>query len=144
MPFSIKKSLITLVFLILLEADLFCQDKRVTSGLFFSSYEVIQDQRTSLNITPDKPISLQKKFSLEFDAKFRKGDGYYGLICRIIGDNKTTIDLVSNQLLVNENFWLIEKNNILFSYKWSDIANGEFNTWIKVRIDRSFRRSRTD
>jgi len=42
-------------------------------GLFFSSHEVTQEQRTSLNLTPNTPIRFKKKFSIEFEANFRRG-----------------------------------------------------------------------
>lgn len=113
------------------------------SGLFFSSHEVIQDKRTSLNLTVDKPYKFPQGFSLEFDANFRKGDGYYGYIFRIIGDNKTNIDLVSNlEPNTTPNFYLVLKDKVLFSYKWSEIPNGGFNRWLKIRIDIDVRNSK--
>ena len=86
--------------------DTFCQDE-VLSGLFFSSHEVIQEKRTSLNLTPSGAFNYPDGFSLEMEANFRRGDGYYGYIFRIIGDEHTNIDLVSNLASTSSNFWLV-------------------------------------
>ncbi len=106
----------------------------VISGLFFSSHEVIQDKRTSLNLTPSRPFEFSNGFSLEFDAEFRRGDGYYGYIFRIIGDKKTNIDLISSQS-TSPNFYLVLKDKVLFSFNWTDIPDGGFDRWIKIKIN---------
>lgn len=112
----------------------FSQDY-LNEGLFFSSHEVIQDKRTSLNLTPEKPLHFKKKFSLEFEANFREGDGYYGDIFRIIVNKELNIDLISNLKSEEVNFWLVVKDSILFTYKWSDIPNGDFNEWVKFKLE---------
>ena len=109
--------------------------KELLSGLYFSSYEVVQDKRTSLNLTPDEPYVFPKGFSIEFDANFRQGDGYYGYVFRMIGNEHTNIDFVSNFSSLSSNFSLVLKNQTLFSYKWSDIPNGGFDRWLKIKID---------
>jgi len=105
------------------------------SGLYFSSHEVVQDNRTSLNLSPGKPYKLNEGFSLEFDVKFRRGDGYYGYIFRIIGNGTDNIDFVSNLASHTSNFWLVYKDQILLSYKWDDLPSMEYDQWIKVKLD---------
>ena len=114
---------------------MFSKNDQNSSGLFFSSHEVTLDKRTSLYLTPDKPLVFNKAFSIEFQAKFRQGDGYYGLICRIIANKSTNIDLISNLASDKANFWLVVKDAIPISYKLDEIPKGSFNTWIKIRID---------
>jgi len=126
--------LFILLLVLTIGSNAFCEEE-LLSGLFFSSHEVIQDRRTSLNLTPNKPFDFNKGFSFEFDANFRRGDGYYGYIFRIIGDNNTNIDLVSNSASPTTNFWLVYKDQILFSYKWSDLPDVGYDQWTKVRID---------
>jgi two-component SAPR family response regulator len=109
-----------------------CQEELI-SGLYFSSHEVIQDKRTTLNVTPVRPFQFSNGFSLEFDAKFRRGDGYYGYIFRIIGDKKTNIDLISSQS-TSPNFYLVLKDKVLFSFNWTDIPNGGFDRWINIKM----------
>ncbi len=105
------------------------------SGLYFSSHEVVQDKRTSLNLTPDRPLRFPEGFSLEFDASFRRRDGYYGYIFRIIGNDTTNIDLVANSASPRSNFWLVYKDQILFSYKWSELQSSDYDHWMKIRMD---------
>ena len=121
--------------------DSFCQDE-VLSGLFFSSHEVIQEKRTSLNLTPSGAFKYPDGFSLEMEANFRRGDGYYGYIFRIIGDDHTNIDLVSNLATTSSNFWLVLKDKVLVSYKWADVPNGNFDQWIKIKVDIDVRNSK--
>jgi len=121
---------------------MFSQSDQNSSGLFFSSHEVSLDKRTSLYLTPDKPLIFHKPFSIEFQAKFRKGDGYYGLICRIIANKTTNIDLISNLASDKANFWLVVKDAIPISYKLVEIPKGTFNSWIKIRIDFDLQKSK--
>jgi len=109
--------------------------QNIQSGLYFASHEVIQDQRTSLNLTPDKPFKFTTGFSLEFDINFRQDDGWYGYICRIIGNDNTNIDLVSNMASSYSNFWLIYKDEVLLNYKWEDLPSFDYDQWVNIRID---------
>ncbi|MDP4239698.1 MAG: hypothetical protein Q8904_09565 [Bacteroidota bacterium] len=130
-----KTILITLFALLSTSLDMYGQNDQYSTGLFFSSHEEILDKRTSLCLTPDRSFVFNKSFSIEFDAKFRKGDGYYGLICRLIGDKSTNIDLISNLGSEKANFWLVVKDVIPLSYKLAEIPKGAFNSWIKIRMD---------
>ena len=104
------------------------------SGLYFASHETIQDRRTSLNLTPSGPRAFPDGFSLEMEANFRNGDGFYGYVFRIIGNGDTNIDLVSNLASPSANFWLVVKDKVLFSLKWEDIPEGSFDRWIKINL----------
>jgi len=114
--------------------NVFSQNE-LLSGLYFSSHEVIQDKRTSLNLTPEAPFRFPDGFSLEMEVNFRHGDGHYGYIFRIIGNGHTNIDLVSNLASTSSNFWLVLKDKVLFSYQWADIPNSGFDRWTKIRLD---------
>lgn len=126
--------LLVLFTILTLGLNSFSQEE-LLSGLYFSSHEVIQDKRTSLNLTPNKSFEFDNGFSLEFDANFRRGDGYYGYIFRIIGDNNTNIDLVSNLASHSSNFRLVYKDQILISYNWRDLSGAGYDQWMKVRVD---------
>lgn len=105
------------------------------SGLYFSSHEVIQDKRTSLNLTPRGNLKFSDHFTLEFEASFRKGDGYYGYIFRILGDDATNIDLVSNLASTTSNFWLVYKEQTLLSFKWEQLPGMGYDQWVKIKFD---------
>ncbi len=133
---------IIILFLFLLCGfNVFSQDD-LYQGLYFSSHEVNQDKRTSLDLTPSGPFLFPDGFSLEMDAYFRRGDGYYGYIFRVIGDGNTNIDLVSNLASTSSNFWLVLKDEVLCSFKWDDIPNGGFDRWIKIRFEIDIRNSK--
>jgi DNA-binding SARP family transcriptional activator len=129
----IRISTIAAVFFFFCKLALFAQAE--SSGLFFSSHEVVQDERTSLCLTPGKPFRFPNGFSIEFDVNFRRDDGYYGYIFRIIANGDTNIDLVSNAVSAESNIWLIYKDEILLSYKWADLPSIDFEQWVRVRID---------
>ena len=145
--FDYSKIIIEVRFLIILFSILslglnaFCQEE-LLSGLYFSSHEVIPEKRTSLNLTFDKPYKFSDGFSVEMEANFRRGDGHYGYIFRIIGDENTNIDLVSHLASPSSNFWLVVKDKVVFSYKWADVPNGLFDQWLKIRIDIDIRNSK--
>lgn len=135
------KYLITFFFILISGIGL-CQDEYL-SGLYFSSHEVVQDKRTSLNLTPNGPSKFPDGFSLEMEADFRQGDGYYGYVFRLISDQNTNIDLVSNLSTISaNNFWLVVKDKVLFSFKWADVPDGDVNRWIKIRLDMDIRNSK--
>ncbi len=107
----------------------------LVSGLYFSSHEVVMDKRTSLDLTPEKPFLLRNGLMLDFDASFRRDDGYYGYIFRVIGDGETNIDLVANLASPVANFWLVVGDQVLVSYEWSDIPNGAYDRWLNIKVD---------
>ena len=112
----------------------FCQDD-LLSGLYFSSYEVIQDKRTSLNLTPHTPFKFSGNLSLEFEVNFRQGDGYYGYIFRLLGEDETNIDLVSNFASSESNFWLVYKELTLLSFRWDQLPGMGYDQWVRIRLD---------
>jgi hypothetical protein len=67
--------LIILLFFLFFRTGAFGQSE-LNSGLYFSSHEVVQDKRTSLNLTPFQPFKFSGGFTLEMDASFRKRDGF--------------------------------------------------------------------
>lgn len=131
--FKIKNTILLFLFIGLFQNN-FSQEN-LDEGLFFSSHEVNQDKRTSLKLTPNKPIEVNDKISVEFYANFRRGDGYYGNIFKIIGNESINIDFVGNLSSNKDNFWLAVNNEILFSYKWENIPKGDYNSWIKFKLE---------
>lgn len=112
----------------------FCQPE-LNSGLFFSSHEVIQEKRTSLNLSPSEPLKFPGGFVMEMEANFRRRDGLYGYIFRIIGNDTLNIDLGSNTGARSPNFWLVIKDKVLFSFNWAEIPNGGPDRWIKIILE---------
>ena len=129
-----KSILLTFLFLFAFVEIIYAQSY-LDEGLFFYSHEVAPEKRTSLNLTNEEPIHFKNKFSIEFEVNFRRGDGYYGNILKIIGDDRLNIDLVANLIDEEDNFWLTVKDKVIFKYKWSDIPKGSYNKWIKFNIE---------
>ena len=84
-------------------------------GLVFSSHEVVQEKRTSLDLSPDDSLCFAKDFELTFDLNFLpQHQIYFGYIFRIIAADKDgteqNIDLIYNQrtanfrVIIGENF----------------------------------------
>ena len=71
----------------------------VKYGLEFSSFEVVQEKRTGLNLSPSEPFSFPKGFSLSFDVNFQSNKGYhhYGYVFRMIGQSGQHIDFLLNR-----------------------------------------------
>ncbi|WP_200976385.1 kelch repeat-containing protein [Echinicola sp. 20G] len=90
-----------------------------------------------MDLTPEKPFEFKNGFNLEFEANFRQGDGHYGYIFRIIANDGTNIDLVSNLASTGSNFWLVVKDSVLFNFKWEEIPEGGFNKWIPIQFNLS-------
>jgi two-component SAPR family response regulator len=131
-----KNTLLLILFLFFTIA--FSQESN-EDGLLFSSREVIKEKRTSLNLTPEKPLHFKNGFSLEFDSDFRQKDGYYGNICKIVGNKVFNIDLISNfELGLNSqtpSFTLVVNNEILSTFSWQDIPQGGIEKWMKFKIE---------
>lgn len=106
----------------------------VQRGLSFLSYEVNQEERTSLNLTPEKPLKLKDGFSLEFDYKQRRYS--YGCIFRIIVQDKLNINFFSNQETANNYnyFTLAVDNKEVASIPYNSINNFDIEKWDKIRI----------
>jgi len=81
-----------LVFLILLSNKTSSQNLYHT-GLLFTAAPQPKEQRTSLNLTPDSPITVRNKFSLEFDFAIWNRE-QFGYIFRIFDKQRHNIDLV--------------------------------------------------
>lgn len=108
--------------------------QELRSGLYFNSHEVIQDLRTSLDITPEEPLKIKGKLDLSFDIRFRKGDGFYGYIFKMLGDDRIPIDLVSNLASEKENFWLVVGEQSVLSFYWSELGGPIYNEWTQLKM----------
>lgn len=87
-------------------------------GLGFAGHEVVQDKRTSLDLSLDHPICLDHNFDFSFDLSFMPGYAdYFGYVFRLIDKAGRNIDLVYDmRFRENKHFKLIIGNTV------SDIA----------------------
>ena len=105
-------------------------------GLTFKAHTVNQDQRTSLDLTPDRSLHLGNKFSLSFDIKLREELHTYGYVFRIISDDTSScLDFISYQLRSRFNFILNKGSSIVENVDFIDSTQIVKDEWIKIRLD---------
>lgn len=67
----------------------------ISYGLSFNSYEVTQDERTALDLTPNSRCSAASGFAVEFDFQIKYGSSF-GYIFRFIDDRQNHLDFCSS------------------------------------------------
>ena len=132
----------TLLLILSLFVSIAFSQESLEDGLFFLSREVIQDKRTSLNLTPEKPLRLEKGFSLDFESSFRQTDGKdgnYGNILKMVGNKEFNIDLIydveGGLNAKDANFLLVLNNKIIVTYYWKDIPKEGIEKWMKFKLE---------
>jgi len=107
-------------------------------GLGFNSHEVVQDQRTALDLSPAKALCFDDSFELAFDLSFfPKRANYFGYIVRLVGNDNQNIDLIYDKdrkevnhfkVIIGDHF-----TNIAFNIQPSSL----FNSWntLKIKFD---------
>ena len=103
-------------------------------GLTFKSHESIQDERTSLILTPDKTFDFSSAFSMEFEIKLKYVDYAHGYVFRIISGDSISLDLTSNLIFNKLNFVLAGRNAVLenIEFKGEDVVTGI--RWLKIKV----------
>lgn len=107
-------------------------------GLHFRSFEVDQDKRTGLNLTPEARINTPDGFTLKFDIKLRQNSNDYGYVFRLVGNDSVNIDLIAHlttqDYLSNYAFSLVTGANSLIKVRNSEIKNFKKNTWLAIAL----------
>src|SRR5260221_1975357 len=79
-------------------------------GLIFSSFEVVQEKRTCLDLSGSESFCLKKNFDLSFELSFIPDRPiYFGYIFRLINNGGQNIDLLYNPR--SSHFYLVFKEN---------------------------------
>jgi hypothetical protein len=98
-------------------------------GLAFKSHDVVQEKRTSLDLSPGDSLCFEKNLTLEFDLNFMSDyDVYFGYIVRII-NNDQNVDIICSQ----QQFKIVtgrQLTNIVFNIDWNEL----FNNWHKFQL----------
>ena len=117
--------LLLIVILFVATADMFGQ----SYGLAFNSHEVVQEKRTSLDLSPGDSLCFDQNLTLEFDLNFMSNrEVYFGYIVRII-NNDQNVDIICSQ----QQFKIVtgrQLTNIVFNIDWESL----FNTWHTFRL----------
>jgi len=106
-------------------------------GLEFESHEVVQDKRTSLDLSPGRSFTFNTNFSLSFDVAFAPNmHTYFGYILRIIEQDKKNIDIIYDNSSTAKNHFNIIIGDKLSNINFDIDSNQLFNKW--TRMDLSF------
>ena len=98
-------------------------------GLEFSSFDVVQEKRTSLSLSPSKAFSFPNGFSLSFNLLFQSTPEYnFGYIFRIIGQNNQHLDF----LVTPEKLTVVNSGKMLTECGLSEASNN-FSSFFPVQ-----------
>ena len=103
-------------------------------GLHFRSFEVDQDKRTGLNLTPDNKILTPGGFTLKFDIQLQRQSNNFGYVFRLIANDSINIDLVSDITSSDFLFSLVTGAKSLMKVRRQEIENFRENTWMTVTL----------
>ena len=92
-------------------------------GLHFRSFEVDQDKRTGLNLTPDNKILTPGGFTLKFDIQLQRQSNNFGYVFRLIANDSINIDLVSDITSSDFLFSLVTGAKSLMKVRRQEIEN---------------------
>lgn len=102
-------------------------------GLAFNSHEVVQDKRTTLDLSLDN-VSQKDKLEVSFDLSFISNRAiYFGYIMRLVGDDKQNIDLVYDNQANTRHFKIIvgeRLSKVSFNLDEKQL----FGQWNKLRL----------
>ncbi|GAB3263013.1 hypothetical protein GCM10027347_29250 [Larkinella harenae] len=110
--------------------------KAQSYGLRFAGHEEIQDARTSLDLTPEKPLCLDDVVEMSFDLQLVPSHKtYFGYIFRMIQDEKYNLDLLYDQkalcfkMIIGERFSpsVIRLDTVRLFNQWNHF---------RIRLDR--------
>ncbi|MDR0543572.1 MAG: hypothetical protein LBH19_15365 [Dysgonamonadaceae bacterium] len=100
-------------------------------GLEFSSFEVVQEKRTSLNLSPSKAFSFPNGFTLSANIFFQSAPEYnFGYVFRIIGQNNQHIDFLATLQELNV---VDSKDKVLATCKLSKVSNN-FSSFFPFQV----------
>jgi len=103
-------------------------------GLGFSSFEVVQDKRTALDLSPQNTLCLNGNFDLSFELSFiPRQPIYFGYVLRVIESGGQNIDILYNEQNEKNPFGLIIGGN-LTNIAFAIPRDKLFGNWNKLRI----------
>ncbi len=107
-----------------------------TYGLKFKSHDVVLDQRTEFDLSPDKLLSFQNEFEISFDYRidlYKPNDysGLFGYVFRVISKEDNNVDLLitpTPSIYLN---LVIGKNNSIVQV---GSPQNSIDNWTNLRI----------
>lgn len=128
-----KYRLIILCILPLLAS--FIESRAQSYGLGFYSHEVVQDQRTGLDLSPGKTLCFEDDFELEFDLAFIEGrSDYFGYIARIVNSRNENIDFIYDKKLEEKTHFKVIVGDRFSNIAFNIPKEVLFKNWNKVKF----------
>lgn len=109
-------------------------EEKYNRGLHFRSFEVDQDKRTGLNLTPDNKILTPNGFILKFDIQLHKQQNNFGYVFRLIGNDSINIDLIADITSADFLFSLVTGAKSLIKVRTREIKDFDENKWMTVTL----------
>jgi two-component SAPR family response regulator len=99
-------------------------------GIRFGGQDVVQDKRTSLDLSPGKSICFNGNFEVSFDISFPPNHrDYFGYILRIINDEGQSIDLIYDQKRTDSNNFKVIANKTFSSIAFRLDSSALYKKW---------------
>ena len=104
-------------------------------GLTFLAHSSNQDQRTTLDLTPNASLAFPEEgFSISFDIKLRNELYTYGYVVRVIADDSSCFDFISYLLNSRFNVVLTDKDRSVRNTEIVDSLKIIANKWMHVDL----------
>lgn len=133
-PFPMKFRFLLLLLNLLVLSGQVSVSLAQSYGLGFDSYEVVQDKRTGLDLSPDNTFCFQHNFELSFDLSFLSDKKtYFGYVVRLIENDRQNIDLIYDNSTETQHFKLVIGDKFApFSF---DFPNGDlYKKWNRITL----------
>jgi two-component SAPR family response regulator len=117
------------ILILFLPKDIYAQ----SHGLIFSSYEAVQEKRTSLDLGAGEPLCLENGGKLSFDLLFIPNNiTYFGYIFRLINNHNQNIDLVYDE---GKNVFNVIAGDALTGLTLNINKEALFNKWVNLGLE---------
>lgn len=108
-------------------------------GLSFRAYEYSKDERTSFIIpSGNQGVRFKDYLSVSFDLKIREKGEHFGYVCRMIVDNRNSLNLILVNP-VNEEPYLCLIKDQQYLGKIHSSAAIDIHEWNRIKIELEYK-----
>ncbi len=105
------------------------------SGLYFYSYEIPKEDRTSLLVPISKIGGINDNFSIKFDIKLCSEKDYFGFVFRMLNEKHENLDLVIPDFYVKELISLNVSDKVILQFYKNEIPKFKpNNNWNSIEL----------
>lgn len=108
-------------------------------GLSFYSHEVVQDQRTGLDLSPETTLCFNENFEISFDLSFLPArKDYFGYIVRLVANDKQNIDLIYDKDVKEANHFKVIIGDQFSSIAFNVPSDRLYADWSTIKLQFDF------